>query len=228
VIHPFALDRGYMRSVRLFRGLPLLLLALPHQLSGQMPDSTGVVPDSFLVATEGIQEAVASPIDSVQGISPRGAFIRSGIIPGWGHSKVGAHGRGAFYFLVESISAFMLVKTQGQLGLARDKREMWESVAIARLQAQGSDIVDPLDLEAEISEDPDYESLWGHVADLRGLEEARSGQREDWMALGLFFLFLGGADAYVSAHLAEFPGAVEIDATPTGGMEVGFSIPVNF
>ena len=48
------------------------------------------------------------------------------------------------------------------------------------------------------------------------------------MALGIFFLFLGGADAYVSAHLAEFPGAVEINSTPTGGMEVGFSFPVSF
>jgi hypothetical protein len=48
------------------------------------------------------------------------------------------------------------------------------------------------------------------------------------MALGIFFLFLGGADAYVSAHLADFPGAVEVNAAPGGGMEMAVSVPVNF
>jgi len=208
--------------------LPLLALALPFPVSGQIPDSVRISPNSLLVATEGPQETLDSPLEAPQGITPRGAFIRSALIPGWGHSKVGSYGRGAFYFMVESISAFMLVKTQGQLGLARDRRMLWESVAIARLQAQGSEIVDPFYLEAALADDPEFEGLWGHVEEMRGLEEARLGQREDWMALGLFFLFLGGADAYVSAHLAEFPGAVEINATPTGGMEMGFSLPMNF
>jgi hypothetical protein len=208
--------------------LPFLALALPFPVSGQLPDSLRISRDSLLVAAEGLQETVESPIEEPQGITPRGAFIRSGIIPGWGHSMVGAHGRGAFYFLVESITAFMLVKTRGQLDLARDKRVLWESVAIARLQADGIDIQDPLDLEPIIGDNPEYEELWFHVDDVRGLEETRSGQQEDWMALGIFFLFIGGADAYVSAHLADFPGAVEIDPTPTGGMEVGFSFPVNF
>lgn len=200
-------------------GLPLLTLALPLPLSGQIPDSVRVSPDSVLAATEGPQESVVAPPEEPQGMTPRGAFIRSALIPGWGHSSVGAHGRGAFYFIAETISVFMVVKTHSRLGLARDRRVLWESVLTARLQADG--IEDPDLLEEALAADP-------RVEDLRGLEESRLGQREDWLALGLFFLFLGGADAYVSAHLADFPGAVEINATPAGGMEIGLSVPVNF
>jgi len=231
-IQPRSGARGALLSL-----FVLLTLAAPLPLLGQIPDSTRLSPDSVLAKVEAPLKAEehpsdtseVNPSDTLQGmITPRGAFIRSGVIPGWGHSLAGAHGRGAFYFMIEAVSAFMLVKTQGQLGLARDRRVFWESVAIARLQARGSEILDPLELEAVLVDDPLFEDLelWGHVEDLRGLEEARSGQREDWIALSLFFLFLGGADAYVSTHLADFPGAVEINATPTGGAEVGFSLPI--
>jgi hypothetical protein len=153
------------------------------------------------------------------GITPRGAFIRSGVIPGWGHAKVGAYGRGAFYFLVEAISGFMALKTKGQLDLARDRRVFWEEIVSERLQVDGA--LSPTALEEALAEDP-------RVEDLRGLENARSEQLEDWVALSVFFLFLGGADAYVSAHLADFPGAVEVNTNPGGGVEVGVSLPVGF
>jgi hypothetical protein len=157
--------------------------------------------------------------ETPQRISPRGAFIRSAIIPGWGHAEVGAHGRGAFYFLAEAVSGFMLVKTHTRLDLARNRRSLRESVLTERILASG--VEDPVTVEELLAEDE-------LLQDLAGLEEARGEQREDWMALAIFFLFLGGADAYVSAHLSDFPGAVEIDTNPSGGVEVGLSIPVNF
>jgi hypothetical protein len=205
--------------------LPFLAWALPAQLVGQVPDSVGIFPDSVLVDQVVAPpvlvdpEAVQVPEEGSGRITPKGAFIRSALLPGYGHAKVGAYGRGAFYFLVEAISGFMMVKTNGLAHLATDRRVLWEGVMSERLQVDGPLGFDAL--EAALAEDP-------MVEDLRGLEEARKSQMEDWVALGLFFLFLGGADAYVSAHLADFPGAVEVNGNPIGGMEVGLSLPVGF
>ncbi|MCJ7627141.1 MAG: hypothetical protein MUO50_02015 [Longimicrobiales bacterium] len=66
------------------------------------------------------------------------------------------------------------------------------------------------------------------VEDLRLLEESRIGQREDWIALGLFLMLIGGVDAYVSAHLADFPAAVVIGPSPATGVEIGLSLPIGF
>lgn len=196
-------------------------LVLPETLGAQVPDSLRIPPDSLSDPLPGIpiQEDTTDQAQIPGRVSPRGAFIRSALVPGWGHAEVGAYGRGAFYFMVEAVSGFMLVKTHTRLNLARNRRALRETVLTDRLL--GSGIEDPQEIEDLLAEDPLLE-------DLRGLEDARSEQREDWMALGIFFLFLGGADAYVSAHLADFPGAVEVNAAPSGGVEVGMSIPVSF
>lgn len=197
----------------------LAWLLVPESGWAQVPDSLRIATDT---ATQPLMVELAR--DTVEfetpgRITPRGAFLRSAVIPGWGHAEVGAHGRGAFYFMVEAISGFMFVKTHTRLGLARDRRALRESVLTEKLLESG--VEDPVELEELLAEDPVLE-------DLRGLEDSRSAQREDWAALGIFFLFLGGADAYVSAHLADFPGAVEVNATPSAGMEVRVSLPVNF
>jgi hypothetical protein len=134
---------------------------------------------------------------------------------------IGAQGRGAFYFAVESASIFMILKTQSRLKLARSRLALQESIATKRLQAGG--IEDPLEIEDALAEDET-------VADLRGLEEARASQREDWVALGIFFMLVGGADAFVSAHLAGFPTPVEVnlEGDPSGKVEIGLSVPVSF
>jgi hypothetical protein len=67
------------------------------------------------------------------------------------------------------------------------------------------------------------------VVEARGLVEARSQQREDWIAFGLFMLFLGGADAFVSAHLSDFPDPLTVNPVPseTGapGIEIRVRLP---
>ena len=202
-------------------GLPLLhaftLLAaacFPGQVGGQVPDSIQARPVSQ--AEESPQEG--EPVTS-EGVSPRGAFIRSGLIPGWGHARVGAFTRGAFYFTAEATSALMIFKTQTRLTSTRQQLKLREAVVTARLEADG--VTDPGAIESALAQDP-------VVEDLRALEETREGQREDWIALGLFLMLIGGVDGYVSAHLADFPVAVEIEPTPAGGMEIGLSLPINF
>jgi hypothetical protein len=66
------------------------------------------------------------------------------------------------------------------------------------------------------------------LEDLTALTESRLQQQEDWAALGIFLLFLSGADAYVSSHLKDFPAPIEFEASPVGNgrMDVGFKIPV--
>jgi hypothetical protein len=205
------------------RGLPqlsLLLTAhalfvsavLPDRAESQLPDSVHVPPIT--------QEGDSSPEEvQPEGISPRGAFIRSSLVPGWGHAEVGAFVRGAFYFTTEAATAFMVFKTQTRIIRTRSRLEMREAVVTARLEAEG--ITDPGEIEGALAQDPEIE-------DLRALEETRAGQREDWIALGLFFMLIGGVDAYVSAHLADFPVALVIEPTPAGGVEIGLSLPVGF
>ncbi len=194
----------------------ICLVLLPVAAGAQVPDSLPPGP-----RRQRMSDSLAQAQDQERPISPKGAFIRSALIPGWGHAEIGAQGRGAFYFAVESGSVFMIFKTQSRLTLARNRRALQEGIVTRRLQAEG--IEDPLELEAALAEDE-------RVADLRGLEEARVSQREDWLALSIFFLFLGGADAFVSAHLANFPTPVEVNVNgdPGGRVEVGVSVPVNF
>jgi hypothetical protein len=132
---------------------------------------------------------------------------------------VGAFVRGGFYFGVEAAAGFMVFKTQTRISRTRAQLSLREEVVTARLEAQG--ITDPVEIEAGLAEDP-------VVEDLRSLEVTRQEQREDWIALGLFFMLIGGVDGYVSAHLADFPVAVVIEPNPNRGMELGFSLPVSF
>jgi hypothetical protein len=75
-------------------------------------------------------------------------------------------------------------------------------------------------VEAAIEADP-------RAADARARLEAREGQVEDWVAMGIFLTFLSGADAFVTAHLRDFPDPVDVVVSPTpggNGVQVGARI----
>jgi hypothetical protein len=73
-------------------------------------------------------------------------------------------------------------------------------------------------LDARIDADPSVRSI-------RGLVSAREEQREDWIALGLFWVLISGIDAYVTAQLADFPASIGA-ATDGRGVDVFVSVPV--
>ena len=166
------------------------------------------------------QGAVAAdqgaPPDSVTGIQPSGAFLRGAIVPGWGHAATGAVTRGAFYFSMEALSGWMVYKTHQRLGVARRQASIWEQQVTADLAAQ--DITDPDQIEAALQQHE-------HVSFYRGRVNARTEQREDWLAVALFTLLLSGVDAFVSAHLKEFPEPLTIEGDPTSGA-IEFSVKV--
>lgn len=129
------------------------------------------------------------------GISPRGALLRSFAIPGWGQAYAGAPGRGAFYFAMEAGSLWMVYKTKRQLGAAR-VRDAW------------------LREQKEL-----------RIDQISGLTRSRAQQFEDWVTLAIFIALFSGADAYVSAQLADF--AENIGVRPVAsGLELRADLPL--
>ncbi len=110
--------------------LAVVLLGAAHAspLAGQQPsvDASG---DSAQVAEA--QEGPKRP-------SPGGAFARSIVLPGWGQAAAGSTTRGWFYFTVESLSVWMILKTSKLLGSASDILDM------RRLEAEERLAMDPL------------------------------------------------------------------------------------
>jgi len=193
------------------RRRPLTLLALAVVLALPGPAGAQARPDT----------AAASPADTA-GISPGGAFVRSLLVPGWGHAAVGAYDRGAFYFLTAGGTGWMLAKTATFLSAAEDREELVRAQVASELRRAGT--TDPDSLTSLVDADE-------RVEDAAELVEIRSQQMEDWTAFGIFWLFLNAADAFVSAHLRDFPTPLGIEALPTGrpgapGARLRVSIPV--
>lgn len=193
----------------------LLLLAWASPLAAQDPPDSTVTTVPLAVAGEPVEEG-ARPDDAV---TPRGALIRSLVVPGWGHAATGAYTRAGFYLTAQAGNAWMLAKTSGHLSWANRVLSAREAETEALLLDRGA----PLDsIPLLVEEDPGVEQA-------RNLVEARRSQREDWVALALFFILIGGVDAFVSAHLQDFPEPLTVEpvGSPGGGMglEVGVRIP---
>lgn len=174
-----------------------------------------VPPPGAVAPADSAAEAAVS-----QGVTPRGAFLRSLVMPGWGQAAAGSYSRAIFYAVAEAASATMIIKSHQFLGSARDRVAL--RIADAERRAALAGIVEPDSVLAFVDED---ESVVG----ARGLEESRLQQREDWIAFGLFMLFLGGADAFVSAHLSDFPDPLVVNPVPgqegPPAIEVGIRLP---
>lgn len=191
--------------------LGLFLLA-PVRLHGQQ----GVPPAATPTVAPG--EAQDS-VSQRAGVSPGGAFLRAALLPGWGHASIGSYTRGAFYFAAELTTAWGFLRTQARIGEARDRAALREAVLRSRLEDDGEDAEA---IEEALAKDETLQ-------DLNDLASAREDEREDWAALGIFLVFLSGADAFVSAHLKDFPTPITLDAAPLPGgrmeLRVGVKLP---
>ncbi len=189
-------------------------LALAVALVGAAHASALAAQQPVAGASQDSAQTVETP-ESPGRPSAGGAFARSMVIPGWGQAVSGSPGRGAFYFTVQSFSVWMILKTNKTIGSAGD------ILAMRRLDARERLIADPMvgDLSAAIDAD------LGVVSALQ-LKEIRRQQREDWFAFSVFFLLLGGADAFVAAHLADFPEPLEVAIRPLPdmGAELAFRL----
>lgn len=182
------------------------------------PDSAAAPPPQGAQAPDTAGASTRRPRQkSLPRVSPAGAALRSMIVPGWGHAAVGAYTRGAFYVLADASTAWMLFKTWVFLDRARGLEARRVEDVRRRAAAQG--ITDPDSILAAIDEDPTLQ-------DARALVDSRRGQLEDWIALGVFLFFLGGADAFIAAHLADFPAPVAVNSGPDGRVELRLSVPL--
>jgi hypothetical protein len=183
----------------------LALLTVPLLLAAAAP-ARAQVTDSLRLGDRQRQPAPRDsatrrpPVtDSLQKryrISPRGAFFRSLVLPGWGQSSIGAPGRGAVYFALESGSLWMVYKADQKLQEAK---------------------------RLETARHADGSLAEGQSS---GLVRARRNEREDWITLSVFWFFFSGADAFVSAQLRDFDTHVDVQPAREGGAQVMVSIPV--
>jgi hypothetical protein len=169
--------------------------------------------------------AVAEPIPP-EGLLPRTAFIRALVVPGWGHLSLGEHRRGAVYIALQTTSWFMLVKTIGRLGDARTAERGIEVLAIDSVnRAMAGDTALARRLQDPVAYDRALETYPG-LSDARSLVTSRTRHRQDWIVYTAVFTFAAAVDAYVTAHLAEFPVDFTATRSADNGVSVGVRVPV--
>ena len=181
---------------------------------GPVTDSVPTSPDLGVAAAPFGQEA------QEEIVTPRGAFLRSLLVPGWGHIATESYGRGGVYVAAQTGSLWMLWQTLTRRAEATAFLELERELASARLQAGG--IADPDSLSLAADSDP-------AVQDREALVEARSQQVEDWSAISIFLVLLGATDAFVAAHLADYPEPLTFQVLPLGAgrTELRFSVPLS-
>ncbi|HET9947453.1 MAG TPA: DUF5683 domain-containing protein [Longimicrobiales bacterium] len=170
-------------------------------LAQQRPGDAG--PDSAAAAPPAAVVTVQQP-GARTGVSPAGAMLRAMLVPGWGHASIGSYTRGGFYFAVETLTAYAFIRTRIRLDDARERVGYRENFLREELARAG--VSDP----AQIQERLDGDEL---LQSYRELVDSRESQQEDLLAFGIFLIFLTGADAYVSAHLAGFPAPIDLEAS---------------
>ncbi len=224
-----------MRSDRARRsGSVLVALAAaaalaPGPLHAQITDTTQTPVDSVVVTPEADPTVVDTTTGAIRPISPRGAFLRSMVIPGWGQSAFDAYFRGGVYFAGWAANWFMIFRNQVRLDQARtlyDRRvDQIETALIAASPDPDSLRAamerDPTILDAAVRED-DGPGTTGNT--LRKLVRAREQQREDWIAWSIFWVLASGIDGYVTAQLSDFPTSIDIRQNRDRSVSVGLQV----
>lgn len=215
-------------SVLVLAGAVVLAPALmPALVRAQdpVPDTTRAITPDSLITNAPLGPRAPTPLDTAyQAPSARNALIKSLIVPGWGQFSVGAHVRGSIYFAIGATSWAMLGKTIHKLGEAKDMAGAREDFVVDSLRTAmltDSVLAGQLADTAAFNEAVASDST---LADNRGLVNARRQQRQDWIAYTLFFTFLNGLDAYVAAHLTDFPGELDVERRADGSISIGIGV----
>jgi hypothetical protein len=197
----------------------LLMLALGAggvgALEGQVVDTAQAAP----IAPDEIVDDEARPM------SAGGAFLRSVVLPGWGQAGFGAYTRGGVYFSGWTANWFMNFKNHVRLHEARNRLDL-RTVQIRDALIAASP--DPDSMRAVLDTTnilPNAVREDAIGADLQALVRSREQQREDWIAWSLFWLLASGIDAFVTAHLADFPAAIDLEPQMDGSVSLRVDIP---
>ena len=210
---PSADATGRLRGTPALVFLSLLLLggpALPGAGAGLEARQAGADPPD--PDTGALPEAAAPEV-----VTPRGAFIRSLAVPGWGHVASRSYARAGFYVSALSGSLWMLQQTVVRRDEAASFAQVERELATSRLMAAG--VEGPGELDTALENDDLVQAR-------DALVEARDGQVEDWAALSIFLVLIGATDALVAAHLADFPEPLALRALPRGAGEVELRVSI--
>ena len=211
-------------ALRLATAAGTLAVVGPVTLNAQVPDSLRV--DS--VRPVGQAPAVQAVTDSVRPpTSPTGAMLRSFLLPGWGQAEFDAYFRGGIYFAGWSANWFMNFRNYVRLDDARNRLQQRTDQIEARILEASTN---PDSLQAVLDSFPgilaDSVAADSLGSDLQGLVDSREQQREDWIAWSIFWVLASGIDAYVTAHLSDFPAEIELRPGRDRSVSLRVGVPV--
>ncbi len=157
-----------------------------------------------VIIVDGVERRV--PLCRVP-ISPRSAFIRSLLAPGWGQMRLDRRKAAGIFIAAEVGTIGMSLKSWNDLRKAKAARA--DTVGTPAVDGSGNPVIDPETGEQRIDFAPRNPNLAGRLA-------ARRNHLEDWVAVVVFNHLFAGADAYVAANLADFDANVEVTSTDRG------------
>jgi hypothetical protein len=167
---------------------------------------------------------VAAPIPP-EGLAHRTAFVRALLVPGWGHFSMGETRRGLVYLTLQTTSWAMLAKTMHGLGEARDvERPLAQAAADSLSRAMAADTA----LARRLQNSRAYETAlltYPGLTEARALAQSRQRHRQDWITYTLVATFAAAVDAYVTAHLADFPAEITATRNYDHSLSVGVRLP---
>ncbi len=207
---------------RILLGTLLLVTAVP--LRAQVGDTTQVPVDSVIV-TPKAKVAVEAAADTVRPMAPRDAMIRSMIVPGWGQAAFGSYFRGGIYFAGWAGNWYMDFRNVVRVHSAEQRFDRRRTEITDALVASSPN---PDSMQAQIDSFPALvdSAVRADSAgnDLRKLVRGRKQQRQDWIAWSIFWLLASGVDAYVNAHLSDFPAAIDVEPAGYRAASLGLRI----
>jgi hypothetical protein len=166
---------------------------------------------------------------------PRNAFLRAMVVPGWGHYGIGEYRRGTVYLAIQATSWAMLAKSIRRLDAARDieagitplaRDSVMADLALAlQRAAQSADSADARRL-ASISGFNAALAQYPGLQGARDLVDSRKRHRQDWIVYTTVFTFAAAIDAYVTAHLRDFPQEITAVPAADGGVRLGVRLPL--
>ena len=185
----------------------------------QVTDTTAAPAPVVTPAQPPGRDTLAPPtilIPTQRPISPGRAFLRSLILPGSGQVAMDRSVAAGVYAFVEFAAIGMARKSALDLRQARRAPVDSTVVRYERDPTTGELVLDPetgQPIPAEFT-----------ISDVSGRVRARKQHFEDWIALLIFNHLFSAADAYVAAHLWDFPATVGATVAPGREARVTASI----
>jgi len=156
-------------------------------------------------------------------ITPRKAFLRSIVIPGWGEASAGNYKRGAVFLALAGTSDGMLIATLKRLSSAE---QVWQRNIADTAALVSKDTVLMKGPDSLLVTKP---AIWhaAHDTTVTGfsLVKSRRSQREDRLFQALFFTLISGVDAYINAQLSDFPAGIGVEPKAGGGYLIRVHMP---